>query len=312
MVKQYTSTERKGINFVENEFLDFEWIFREQPVLDFGIDAQVEVCVDGRPTGRVIALQVKSGVSYFKEETETGVIYRGDATHLNYWTNHSLPVILVLYHPTERHAIWCHIRVDHYGIRSTGAGWCVEVPKAQRLSKDSVGILRNISSPNLLTHARYMALANAIQAQSGGAKFRALLDALHLAEKSIDVLSPFTDSTLFLALAFCSHRVPVRLVTGPHVPTDAIEEYLSGDHGGIEWRTWKELHEKTIILDGFLVVTTSSNFSSIGWRGVNQESVFCSCDSDTVSHSESNFENIWSGSLPQVSHFDLPVSSLCS
>ena len=37
-------TERRGVNAVEAVFLnDFKWIFREQAVSDFGIDAQAEV-----------------------------------------------------------------------------------------------------------------------------------------------------------------------------------------------------------------------------------------------------------------------------
>ena len=49
------TTERKGINAVEKIFLDeFGWLFREQPVSDYGIDAQVEVVENNKPTGKLI------------------------------------------------------------------------------------------------------------------------------------------------------------------------------------------------------------------------------------------------------------------
>jgi len=50
--------ERKGINAVESIFLhEFDWLFREQPVSDYGIDAQVEVVENNTPTGKLLALQ---------------------------------------------------------------------------------------------------------------------------------------------------------------------------------------------------------------------------------------------------------------
>jgi len=312
MVKQYTPTERKGINFVESKFLDMEWVFREQTILDFGIDAHAEVCDEGRPTGRVIAIQVKSGVSYFEEKTNTGIIFRGEVKHLNYWKNHSLPVILVLYHPVEKKAIWCHIRGDQLGINITPKGWNVEVPKSQCFDESAFDQLRNIASPNFLSQARYLELAHVLQRGQGAARFRALLDAMHVAERSIDVISPYMDSTLFLALAFCSHRVPVRLLTEPYAPADATEEHISGDHNGIEWRTSKSLHDKIIILDRFLVINTSSNFSRFGWRGRNHEAVYCSCDTVAVASVVTNFEKVWTSGIPQAAEIDFSPIPMCS
>jgi hypothetical protein len=45
-------TERLGVNAVERIFMkELGWIFREQTVADWGIDAQVEVANESRPTG---------------------------------------------------------------------------------------------------------------------------------------------------------------------------------------------------------------------------------------------------------------------
>lgn len=86
-------TSRIGINAVEAIFLEMGWIFREQPTSDFGVDAQAEIKVGKQATGRLIALQIKSGASYFKKRGENFVYY-GSREHLDYWTNHSLPVFL--------------------------------------------------------------------------------------------------------------------------------------------------------------------------------------------------------------------------
>jgi hypothetical protein len=62
------NTERSGVNAVEAIFLnEFKWAFREQAVSDYGIDAIVEEKDGDRPTGKLIALQIKSGESYFKK-----------------------------------------------------------------------------------------------------------------------------------------------------------------------------------------------------------------------------------------------------
>ena len=53
--------ERLGVNAVEEAFLKMGWLFREQPISDFGIDAHAEPTSDDWPTGQLIALQIKSG-----------------------------------------------------------------------------------------------------------------------------------------------------------------------------------------------------------------------------------------------------------
>ncbi len=66
--RQFSSTERLGINAVERIVLyDMKWLRREQMVADFGVDGQIEILRlgDGKPTGQLIAVQVKSGKSYF-------------------------------------------------------------------------------------------------------------------------------------------------------------------------------------------------------------------------------------------------------
>jgi hypothetical protein len=56
-----------GVNAVEGVVLkEFGWLFREQAVSDYGIDAHVEeVDSDNKPTGKLVALQIKSGPSFF-------------------------------------------------------------------------------------------------------------------------------------------------------------------------------------------------------------------------------------------------------
>jgi len=82
------------------------WLFREQPTEDFGIDAHAEV-VDGEDVrGRLLGLQIKGGMSWFSERAAGGWWFRPDAAHVRYWMSHSLPVVVVLYHPGTRRCHW--------------------------------------------------------------------------------------------------------------------------------------------------------------------------------------------------------------
>ena len=93
------SVERLGVATTEKIINKMGLIFREQPTDDYGVDAQIETIENGYATGKLIAVQIKSGESYFKEPTSEGIVFRGERKHYDYWLNHSLPVIIVLYNP---------------------------------------------------------------------------------------------------------------------------------------------------------------------------------------------------------------------
>lgn len=99
--------EREGVGAVQNIVNnELGWVFREQTVLDFGIDAEIEIADIKRPTGKVIAVQIKSGDSYFQNEVKEGVTFRFDKKHKEYWLRHVLPVIILLYNPGNKECIW--------------------------------------------------------------------------------------------------------------------------------------------------------------------------------------------------------------
>jgi Domain of unknown function (DUF4365) len=84
-------TDREGIGVCQVLVTRLGLVFREQSTSDFGVDAQVEMKREGRPTGRLVGLQIKSGPSYFDEPYENGWIFRPKDKHVRYWLNHSLP-----------------------------------------------------------------------------------------------------------------------------------------------------------------------------------------------------------------------------
>jgi Domain of unknown function (DUF4365) len=126
------TTERKGINAVEGIFLnEFGWLFREQPVSDYGIDALVEVVENNKPTGKLIALQIKTGAAYFRPKAN-GFVFYGALRHLEYWTRHSLPVFLILHDPANNLTLWQ--KVERRLAHVTDKGWSIVIPWANRLT----------------------------------------------------------------------------------------------------------------------------------------------------------------------------------
>jgi Domain of unknown function (DUF4365) len=107
------------------------WLFREQPSDDYGIDAHVEVVDDEHVLGHLLALQIKSGSSQFNEPGPDGWWFRPSPAHVNYWTNHSLPVVVVLCDSETRCCYW--ELVNSTTLVSAGQGWKVLVPKAHVL-----------------------------------------------------------------------------------------------------------------------------------------------------------------------------------
>lgn len=141
---RYTSVEDEGVYAIGLIVAkELAWIFRDQPKADMGIDAHVEVCENRNPLGKLIALQIKSGESWFREETSDGYIYRGSLDHLEYWAKHSLPVLVVLYNPEKEKAFWQVVTNDT--VTRTKKGWKITVPQLNVFDKHASLQLRRIA-----------------------------------------------------------------------------------------------------------------------------------------------------------------------
>jgi len=137
--------DRQGMALIHSLTVnDLHWLFREQAVSDVGIDAHLEIVLEGRPTGRLLALQIKSGESYFREAIAEGFVYRSDEAHLNYWLNHSLPVVLVICKPGTQEAYWQV--VSGQTVMRTDHGWKMIIPAGNCFRADAIGRLQAIAA----------------------------------------------------------------------------------------------------------------------------------------------------------------------
>lgn len=144
-VKSSAIRDRQGVAGVQQIVVSrLGWLFREQPTDDFGIDAQIEVVERGAATGRLIAVQIKSGSSYFNEPEPDGWWFRVNADDLDYWLDHSLPVAVVLYDPSSETAYW-EVVTPKSVVTGARGGKKILVKQAQQLGPDSKKELAKVS-----------------------------------------------------------------------------------------------------------------------------------------------------------------------
>ncbi len=111
MVKYETSavTAKSGLSFVRDVIERSGNIFHKiEHENDLGIDAWIELIYDKTPSGKQIAVQIKSGNSFFDYNRERCHITIG--THRQYWEKYSIPVIGVVYSPELQKSFWINIK----------------------------------------------------------------------------------------------------------------------------------------------------------------------------------------------------------
>ena len=112
--------ERQGVGLAMTAFEKIDFAFREQHESDYGVDAHIELIENEKPTGQLLGVQLKTGQSYLSEKIENGFVFRADRKHVEYWLNHSLPIIITLCDPEKSKLYWQHISRDN--ALQTGIG----------------------------------------------------------------------------------------------------------------------------------------------------------------------------------------------
>ncbi|OCK50926.1 hypothetical protein BA768_03835 [Chryseobacterium sp. CBo1] len=143
-MNRYNSTERLGVNETEKIVIkNLGWIFREQPIVDVGLDAIIEQVENGEPTGKFIAVQIKSGSGNFYR-TEKGLSHYVTNIHYNYWLDLCIPIILIAHIPEEGKTYWQEITESN--LKKNKKRWKIEIPFKQEFNEKSINKLIKIVS----------------------------------------------------------------------------------------------------------------------------------------------------------------------
>jgi hypothetical protein len=116
---------------------DLGWFFRPNHLEhDFGIDGYMDIITDsGQITGKSIAFQLKSGSSYFTDQNEIGIIFKGERKHLNYYLNLEIPILIIILDINSRIAFWEVF--DGAKTEQSGDNWKMTIPRMHQLNVNS-------------------------------------------------------------------------------------------------------------------------------------------------------------------------------
>lgn len=113
---------------------EIQWVFRQQPISDVGIDAIIEESINGNPTGRFLAAQIKSRSHEFIESKQHLTLSISNI-HYNYWTNNDFPIVMIVYNPIDKKTIWEVI--DKAKLKPTNKQWKIDIPRTKFLNVNS-------------------------------------------------------------------------------------------------------------------------------------------------------------------------------
>ncbi|MHB8882636.1 MAG: DUF4365 domain-containing protein [Thermodesulfovibrionales bacterium] len=104
--------EDRGLIEIHRACVQMSAIWRPTPSHDLGVDGQIEFLEPGTSvsTGHIIAVQSKSGPSFFKNQDDNFVSYYPAEKHRRYWSRLKIPVILVLHNPDENLTIYTSVK----------------------------------------------------------------------------------------------------------------------------------------------------------------------------------------------------------
>jgi len=104
--------EDKGLIKIHSTCIGMDAIWRPTPNHDIGIDGQIEFLELGSSisTGNIVAVQCKSGPSYFVNQNKYFVKYYPKVKHIRYWSKLNLPVILILHNPDNDFTLYTRVK----------------------------------------------------------------------------------------------------------------------------------------------------------------------------------------------------------
>jgi hypothetical protein len=129
-------TERKAIYDTAGIFTKFGWIFREQPIVDIGVDALVETPIEEDGQIKIFGLQIKGGEANFQKK-KTFITFYFSERHYLYWNAicENYPLFIVLQDSSNNRIYWQHYSFEK--ITKTPKNYKIDIPYNNILNIDS-------------------------------------------------------------------------------------------------------------------------------------------------------------------------------
>lgn len=137
------ATGNIGVGMVTAAFGRFNFIYRDQPAQDVGIDGHVEIFDGTKATGRLLAVQIKAGASYLERRDGDAYIVRLETAHVDYWLRYPLPVVLTLCDVENNVVYWAAVSLDT--LTRTGESYTLRVPTSQTVDEANADALNALT-----------------------------------------------------------------------------------------------------------------------------------------------------------------------
>ena len=146
-VPDSTLVGRQGVASVELVVTQMKHVWNPTTV-DSGIDGVIEFRDrdTGAMTNAIVQVQIKTGDSYFRAETDDEFTFYADAEDLEHWRRSNTPVILVMCRP-GRDAYWIDVKRDEVIDRSGKKPKIVFTKATTRFAVESESALRALATP---------------------------------------------------------------------------------------------------------------------------------------------------------------------
>src|SRR2546425_10873481 len=103
------SLANSGVAYVDKIVHDAGCIFHKvHTETDIGVDGFIEIVFGGKSTGEIIAVQIKSGLSFVARD-EKRYFFKSNQKHLEYWSQYPLPVAGIIFNPKYATAVWTDV-----------------------------------------------------------------------------------------------------------------------------------------------------------------------------------------------------------
>ncbi len=117
-------------------------IFREQRIGDTGLNAHLEITEDYPKMGKAIGLQIRSDENTQLERSARGYVCRGEMSHLAYWLQHAIPVLVMIYEQKSDRILWEFAGADT--IEVDGQNWELVVPYDHTYGLEAVAAISEL------------------------------------------------------------------------------------------------------------------------------------------------------------------------
>ncbi len=125
--------DQQGIGFITQYFSKIDCAVNEYR-RDIGIDAILEIREEKyKSSGIFLAVQLKSGESFFNNEDDNSYYVYMDYPHIEYWLKCLMPVIFIIYSPENNEAYW--VKIEKSSLSQKKKSYKISIPKSNRLTQ---------------------------------------------------------------------------------------------------------------------------------------------------------------------------------